>query len=587
MSDYFPDNFIENLKASADIVAVVSDYVKLKKTGSGYKGRCPFHSEKTPSFNVNNVKGMFYCFGCGAGGDVFAFVQKYEKVDFPEAVRIVASKSGVALPEKKVRSTAKGELDLLREIMNCADSYFRRTLLDSKAGREAKSYLKSRNISDETIESVGIGFAPAGWNNLKTYLIKKGYSLSNLQKSGLIIRNREKQRDYDRFRKRIIFPITDLSGRTIAFGGRAIGNDEPKYLNSPETPLYNKSSNLYGIYIAKESIKKKDHCIIVEGYFDCIRLYQEGITNVVASLGTAFSEGHARLLGRFTKKVVVNFDPDKAGINAAKRSFEILLSQGFKVNSLILPNGDDPDDYVREYGADSYREQLRSSLPFMEFILNDAASNFNIASSEGKVMALNSVLPCFSKIPNMIDRMDSVRIISDKLKIDDDILLSEIRKALQAGKREVKISSLSSVNVPTRAEEGLLWVVMSGHDSLTKIIDELDSEFTEKLVTADIWKQIRLMVKSGTEINFKSVLDKLEDESSKALLSRISFLKKLNMSDDEVDDYINSLKLIKFESLMKKLQIDIEKAVRACDDTLCAKLIMKKEEIRKKINNIS
>ncbi len=587
MSDFFPDSFVENLKSNADIVSIISDYVELKKSGAGYKGRCPFHSEKTPSFNVNNDKGMFYCFGCGAGGDVFAFVQRYEKVDFPEAVRIVASKSGVPLPQIEQKGPGKAIYDKLKEITFASHDYFRKILLDSRRGEKALGYLKSREIKEETINMMEIGFAPPGWDNLMNFLSSKGFTPEDIKKAGLIVKNEEKQRYYDRFRNRIIFPIKDVNGKIIAFGGRDIGDDEPKYLNSPETLLYSKSSNIYCINEAKESLKEKEYGIIVEGYFDCIRLHQEGITNAVASLGTAFSEGHAKLLRRFTKKVIVNFDPDPAGITAAKRSFEILLAHGFSVNCAILPGGEDPDDFVRNNGAEYYRKQLKHSVPFMDFIIDEAVSTSDLFSASGRIEALNTVLPYLSRLANRIERMDYLRTVSDKLKIEDAVLISEVKKALQSGKRKIDLPEHAQIIRATPAEEGLLRMVMGDEKFLVLILNELEPFFTNELNTNGIWKTIRSMAESGEPVNFKTVTSRLETEADQSLLSRISFSAGFDLSEEQVTDNLNSIKLLKLNSEMKMLQKQIEQASLNNDRYLCDKLSVEKEKLRKKIDEIS
>src|SRR6202522_773870 len=347
-------SFADRVKQQADIVRVIGEYVRLKKSGQNFSGLCPFHQEKTPSFSVSALKQMYYCFGCGKGGDVFQFVMELEKAPFPEAVRSVAEKCGIAIPKPRERSPEERKenqqrsalVDMHRE----AAAFFARHLLQTPEGKVAYAYLEDRGLNREAVARFGLGFAPSAGDALARFL-KQKYPENILEVCGLVGRD-QSGRFYDRFRRRIMFPISNEAGKVIAFGGRAMGDDMPKYLNSPETPIYTKSNVLYHLDRAKEALRRQDFAILVEGYMDAIAVARAGISNVVASCGTSLAEPQIKLLARFTKRVIVNYDPDNAGQTATERSVALLLEQDFEVKVLALPSiGDkkaDPDLFIRE-----------------------------------------------------------------------------------------------------------------------------------------------------------------------------------------------------------------------------------------------
>ena len=349
--------FADRVKQQADIVRVIGEYVQLKKAGQNFRGLCPFHSEKTPSFNVHPTRQIYHCFGCGKGGDVFSFVMEMEKCEFPDAVRQVAEKSGIAVPRAKERSPQERKQNQARsafvEMHREAQAFFVKQLEGTPEGKLARAYLEDRGLDKATIERFGIGYAPSGGDALLRFL-KPKYSEKLLAESGLISRSEQGGRMYDRFRRRITFPIANESGKIVAFGARALGEDQPKYLNSPETPIYSKSNVLYHLDRAKEALRRSDFAVLVEGYMDAIAVARAGISNVVASCGTSLAEPQIKLLGRFTKRVIVNYDPDTAGQTATERSISLLLEQDFEVKVLALPGKADPDKFIREQGAEAY-----------------------------------------------------------------------------------------------------------------------------------------------------------------------------------------------------------------------------------------
>src|SRR5450432_2610625 len=356
-------SFAERVKQQADIVRVIGEYVRLKKSGQNFTGLCPFHAEKSPSFAVHPVKQIYHCFGCGVGGDVFKFVMEVDKVAFPEAIRIVAEKCGIAIPRPRERSPEERKENqqrtVLVEMHREAQTFFVQQLGGTMEGKAARAYLEDRGLDKDAIARFGIGYAPSGGDGLLRFL-KGKYREPQLIESGLISREQSGgTRMYDRFRRRITFPIANDGGKIVAFGARALGDDQPKYLNSPETPIYSKSNLLYHLDRAKEALRRADFAVLVEGYMDAIAVARAGISNVVASCGTSLAEPQIKLLSRFTKRVIVNYDPDTAGQTATERSISLLLEQDFEVRVLALPGNADPDKFIRAQGAEAYVTLLK------------------------------------------------------------------------------------------------------------------------------------------------------------------------------------------------------------------------------------
>ncbi|MBI4486147.1 MAG: DNA primase, partial [Acidobacteria bacterium] len=405
----FPQTFIDDLRLQANIVQVVQEFVPLKRAGATYKGLCPFHSEKTPSFHVNPDKGFFHCFGCGVGGDVFKFLELHEKVGFQEAVRMLAQKFGVSLPEPSEGVDDDSRRDAaLREALlkahEVAAAYFAEQLRGSPGSR-ARQQLKDRGITPKTIELLGLGYAPQSRDGLKARLLNEGFSQGVLLQSGLIVQ-REGGEVVDRFRHRLMVPIARDTGSIIAFGGRHMEADQggPKYLNSPETPIYSKARTLYGLNLTKQGIRKLGYAVLVEGYFDFAQVFQTDAAPVIASCGTALTPQQAQLLRRFTTKVVLSYDPDAAGQGAAARSCELLVAEGFDVNVVVLDKGEDPDTFIRHQGADRYRERLRSSRPYLEYLLDQAAAGLDFGHDESRRQFLAKMLAVAARIPEAAAR---------------------------------------------------------------------------------------------------------------------------------------------------------------------------------------
>jgi DNA primase len=477
-----PGDFAYTVKQQADIVRVIGDYMKLKKAGAqNYSGLCPFHGEKTPSFSVHATRQFYHCFGCGVSGDVFSFVQKIENIAFAEAVRLVAQKLGIALPKASYATPAEAQQARLRgqllDVHERAVAFFQECLKRPE-GAQAREYLAGRGLNDEVRARFRIGYAPDSGFLLRDRL-KGEFSEEVLRESGLFSwkdssqpsaagpqRERSEppsatgqtpQSDerspavaamYSKFRNRVMFPISSEAGRVIAFTGRTLASDQkagPKYLNSPETPIYSKSRVLFNLDLAKEWIKKFDYAILVEGQMDCISVYAAGFQNVIASSGTAFTELQAKLVARFSKNVVVNFDPDTAGAKATERTLGLLVEEEFQIKVLTLEQGFDPDLYIRRKGRDAYGDALRHSQKYFDYLMERARTGFPVRSAEGKVKALNYLLPHIQRVPSRIVRDELAHEIAQKLQIDSAVLRQELRHAAAS-------RSASAVQAPAEAQ---------------------------------------------------------------------------------------------------------------------------------------
>jgi len=546
---------VEAVRAQADLCSIVSDYLPLKKsTGSKYRALCPFHAEKTPSFYVDADKQLFYCFGCSTGGDVFKFLMLYEKLEFPEALKMLAARYGIPMPERVVPENS--ERHRVLAVNRRALAYFR-DQLQRPAGEKGRRYLAGRGISQGTIERFLIGFAPEGWSGLKGSLEKAGIAEGQAILAGLLARKEDTGRTYDRFRDRVIFPIVNLADETIGFGGRVVGEGEPKYLNSPETPAFSKGENLYGIGFAREAIRKEGYVVLVEGYMDVIALHQTGVAHAVATLGTGFTTGHVRLLKRFTDRVVVSFDPDAAGRAATRRSIEVLLENGFEVNVVSLPPGKDPDLFVREEGAETYRQRLRTGLPYIEFLTRETASRHDLKGTRGKVGALNEILPFLARMDNPVRRAGHVEMIAEVLGIEDRLVLQELQDAVRQRRKGLKPEALASARgawIVSEAESRLLRSVMDSEDVRRLVLDEIEDGDLEISRIAEVLKTIRELVVKGENVTYPRVASLVSDDA-RDIITRVAALNYPPATPEEGRACLLGLR----ESRLKRQLGDIQK----------------------------
>jgi DNA primase len=483
----FPQQFIDDVRHHADIVLVVQDYVSLKKVGATYKGLCPFHGEKSPSFHVNRDKGFFHCFGCGVGGDVFKFLELHEKLGFQDAVKQLAQRFGLALPELEQtedQHANAAQREALLKVHEAAAAWFQEQLA-SAAGARVRKQIADRGIAEETRQALGLGFAPRSRDALRQGLFSQGFSESLLLKSGLVLQ-RDDGQVVDRFRHRLMIPICRDAGSVIAFGGRAVEEDQqPKYLNSPETPIYAKSRTLYGLNLSKSAIRQGGFAVLVEGYFDFAQVYQAGFQAVVASCGTAVTPQQAQQLRRFTSKVVLSFDPDAAGQGAAARSCEMLVAEGFEVNVAMLPAGQDPDTVIRSRGRADYAERLRQSRPYLEYLLDRVAAAHNLSTDEGRVRFLSEMLPIAGRIPEATMRDRFADRLAFKANVTDALVRAEIRKAA-VQKQTTLPREISTVTPVTKAEKGLIWWLVHEPAPALTALEGLEAEDLEGLAARSV-----------------------------------------------------------------------------------------------------
>jgi len=485
----FPAHFVEDLKQQADIVVVIQDYVGLKKTGATYKGLCPFHGERTPSFHVNRDRGFFHCFGCGVGGDVIKFLELHEKVSFVEAVRLLAQRFGVTLPEPEQTTDEQranaAEREALLKVHEVAAAWFREQVASPPAAR-VRQQLQERGIQPATMEALGLGFAPATRDGLRQVLSKAGFSPALQLRAGLVFQ-RDDGSQVDRFRNRLMIPICRDTGSVIAFGGRSVDEgQQPKYLNSPETPIYSKGRTLYGLNLSKAAIREGGFAVLVEGYFDFAQVYQSGFRAVVASCGTALTPQQAQQLRRFCGKVVLSFDPDAAGQGAAAKSCEMLVSETFEVNVASLPAGEDPDTFVRRHGGQAYVDLLKRSRPYLEYLLAEAAGRHDLNQPEHRARFVDEVLPVVNRIPDRTRQELFVKEVAARAGVSEGALWPRITKVTTSGPGGGATRDLPSLGQVTKAEKALIWWLIHRPGEVGTVLASLGHEDVAGLASRSV-----------------------------------------------------------------------------------------------------
>jgi DNA primase len=550
-------SFAEQVKQQADIVRVIGEYVRLKKTGQNFTGLCPFHQEKSPSFAVHPVRQIYHCFGCGVGGDVFKFVMEVDKCSFPDAIRTVAEKCGIPIPRPRERSPEERQENQQRaglvEIHREAAVFFARQLHESGEGKVAAAYLEDRGMDRAAVTRFGLGFAPSTGDALLRQL-KPKYSEKLLEASGLLSRDTS-GRFYDRFRRRIIFPIANEAGKVIAFGARAMGDEQPKYLNSPETPIYSKSNVLYHLDRAKEGLRQNDFAILVEGYMDAIAVARAGLTNVVASCGTSLAVPQIKLLGRFTRRVIVNYDPDTAGQAATERSLVLLLEKEFDVRVLALPGGADPDKFLKEQGTEAYKKLLSQAPPYLDYLIT-RARQMDRSTASGKVAALNYLMPYVQRLPDRLLRSEWATRIASELRVDEPVLREALRRAAIERRSEVKpkVELLSPAVKP--AERQLIRMLIEA--------DEFRVRLAEEIITSDLHrgleseKILELLVSKVGEKPDPATLAAGLDETDRRLLFEVLFETSGEPSWEAAESCLSVLRGRRDEQELAELQKKIE-----------------------------
>lgn len=564
MPNLFSDTIIDEIRDKTNIAEVISQYIPLKQAGRNFKALCPFHKEKTPSFMVSPDKGIFHCFGCSAGGNVFNFVMKHEGLEFPQVVRMLAEKTGTKLPSSSMFTNERKEVQDLYQINELACSWYQGNL-KKQIGQRALEYLKKRGFKAQSILTFRLGFAPAN-NGLLNYMRTKAVPEAVLERAGLILR-KENGPFYDRFKQRIIFPIFDVRSRILGFGARVLDNSLPKYINSPETPIYNKGSHLYGLNLAKEEIKQHDFCIIVEGYIDLLSVYQNGIANVCASLGTALTPQQLRLLRRFTRNVVVVFDADQAGELASLRSLDLLIEEDMNVKIVALPEGEDPDSFLGKFGKDSFWQKVTGAHELFDYKLNLLTRNYNPNTVEGQVGIAGHMLPTIRRVQNAIRRSGYVKRLAEEFSrgeksLGEEWILEELKKVKKdfrhyAGQEFIK----ARITVNRPAEEMVLRLLLVYRDLVEEVKKHLAAEDFQDLRIREAMRIIYRWQTKGERPDAAKLISYLKNEDSAQLISRISSCKDEFIDQDKcLNDCLNRIKKDNLKVRLNKLQREIKLA---------------------------
>ncbi|MFC1889621.1 DNA primase [Thermodesulfobacteriota bacterium] len=583
MRRHIPQEILEEISHRIDIVELVNEYVPLKKTGRNYRGLCPFHTEKTPSFFVTPDKGIFHCFGCGTGGDCFSFLMKIRNFTFPEACEELAKRAGVALPRPKAgpeQEARDRKHRLLFRINEIAGDHFHDVLLHGREGQGARDYLRDRGISDEMVGKFRLGFAIKSWEGMVRHLAEKRVPRELASEVGLIMPGK-KVGYYDRFRGRLMFPIEDLGGSVIGFGGRVIDNEEPKYLNSPESAIYEKGKSIYGLPITKEAIRQHDSVIVVEGYFDLIALSQHGIENVVATLGTAFTPAQIAILRRYTKNVIMIYDSDEAGQKAMQRSLESLLEGGMSTKYIPLPAGSDPDSAIRTLGAEEFRRRLDGARPLLESMIEDLAAETRRAGVADRSGAVRKILPLLNKIQDRIKRDLYVKLLSEAFGLDTKAVLLEM-KSVGTGRRSTRSTPAAQPqNGHRQVEETILGIALANMEGIKP--DELEEAIADFSTPEFI--EIGEMVVEGLRApdgrDLKGLIHRVS-ESQRTMISKLMF--KANDLDEETAGilYRDSLKRVKRNRIkqeIRDLREEISMAERRGDEEKWRKLLERQKDL--------
>jgi len=581
LSVYIPEDKVLEIKNAADIVEVVSDVVYLKKAGKNFVGLCPFHSEKTPSFTVSPQKQIFYCFGCATGGNVFSFIMKRDGILFPDAALMLARRYGIQIPTRTLSPEQKrriNEKETLLSVNRQAMDFFHKELIRSPSGKHAMAYLDKRGLSRKTIDTFCVGYAKDGWNHLLNYFSQKGIPPRTLEKSGLIVQRKNQDGFYDRFRGRIIFPICDSNSQVIGFGGRVLDDSLPKYLNSPETGLYNKSRSLYGLNFAKLKCREHETVYIVEGYFDLLALHQHGIQNSVATLGTSITAEHVQILRGFIGKdgkVILVFDSDDAGIKAAKRSIAVFDKGYINAKILVLPEGYDPDSYLFEFGIDAFINLVSQAQGIISFLMNSAVKKYGI-SNEGKIRVISELKEPLASVNDKVARSLYIKDLAECIGIDESAVLERVRET--SVRKGVPFNDQEKVlkSKWDRMERQIITMMLEFPQILSEIAEGNILDHFEDHNLRSIGQTI-LKNKDRSEMRVSDLIDLIENKAQKNMVSSLAI-------GEDIWDYEACLGIItRFESIRNKnknlLMEKIKEAEAKNDTELLLKLLKKKQKM--------
>lgn len=584
---FIPEQKITEILNSADIVEIIGESVILKKSGSNYTGLCPFHTEKTPSFSVSPSKQIFHCFGCKAGGDVFAFLMKHHGLNFPEAVKMVARRYNIAVETGKLSLEKRRRLDLKEGLFRLNQkvmTYYQSLLSEPDKGRTAREYLKGRNTSADIIEKFRLGFAPDRWDTIVNYVRTLKVKKSLAENSGLVMPKKSGAGYYDRFRNRLIFPIFDVNMQVAGFGGRILDDGMPKYLNSPDTPVYNKRRILYGLHESRPYIRQTGVVYIVEGYFDFLSLFQHGIRNTAATLGTALTKEHVRILKGYTFEAVLVFDSDEAGINAARKSIDLFVNEGVGVKILVLPQGKDPDSFVMEQGAEVFEKEADNALSAIHFLTRVALKKHG-TTIEGRIRVLEELVPFLASMDDYALRSLHVRETAETLEIDENAVLEKVKEAFRADRKKGTMSAEAADTekiLDSDRRESQVLSMMISYPGVKEEVENrrvLDYFYSEKLKA--IGKKVLAADPEDEHFMFRLMASAETDEQREAMAA-------LAMSDTFDSDYIREKAAALMDRIIKirekkenTLTRRIKQAEKSCDADPFELLAQKQEEIRR------
>jgi len=561
MAGRIPENILEDVLTRTDIVQLISGFIPLKRTGRNFKACCPFHHEKTPSFVVSADRQIYHCFGCGESGNAFRFLMRYERLEFPEAVELLAKKAGINLPaHSELDQKAESLSTQVYKVNEMAAQFFAQQLCSPEASR-AKEYLLKRGITEATIKDFKLGFAPDGWDALIRHVRAKNISLSLLEKAGLIL-SKDGGGYYDRFRNRAIFPISDLRGRVLGFGGRVLDSSLPKYMNSPETPVYVKGRNFFGLNLAKDSIRDNDFAVIVEGYLDLILPYQEGLKNIIASLGTALTAEQAQLLKRYTHNVVMIYDPDTAGEAATLRSLEIFLEEDMFVRVASLPKGEDPDLFVRKHGIGALNDIIKKSEGLFDYQLRVLESRYDAGTPEGKSRIFSEIFPTLRKVKNAILRSEYIKKLSESMRVPEFEVRDEFAKVSDNKPRSQGDALLRKKALDINPTERLLIRMMLEENDIIHLVREhlCPSDFQDQRASR-IVAAIFGLVQEGRSAGAGMLMQHFAEDGVAEILCESVFMPDVAAQDRGrvVSDCINRLKSrsakLKRDDLCRQIQL--------------------------------
>lgn len=570
---------IDQVRQAANIVEIASQYTALKARGRKHVGLCPFHSEKTPSFTVDSEKNLFHCFGCGVGGDVFSLVMEKENLTFPEALKFLADKYHIALPEQRRISPQALKLEeQIFKINETALAFFKKNLLNTQEGKKALEYLKKRGIPDAVIQEFKLGYALNTWDALTAFFETKGVAPSLIEKAGLVLPGKKAGEYYDRFRGRVIFPIFGLTGKVAGFGGRALFDQEPKYLNSPETPVYSKGQMLYGLNFSKDAIRTAGEAILVEGYTDFLSLYRSGFKNCVASLGTALTPHQVGLVQRFAPRIVVNYDGDAAGRTAALRAVPICFEKGVETRVLVLPDNLDPDGFIEKRGRDAYLALKDAAATGLQFVIDASVEGKRMSVPEVKAKVLRAVLEVIDAIPDAIVRSEYLTQAAQQLKADEAIL-----RAMSGGGKTAE--KPESADRPLYAETRLIQILLGDAEVRRKVLPEVREDDFEGLKSEPVFRIILNWFKKDKDF----ILHELQKEIGPALapsVSQVLFEKGQPPTVEEAFDCLCALQVSCKESELKRIQAEIGGLEKKGENEKVESLLRRKQVLTRQIMDL-